>query len=51
MEKIDSEIIISSLFLMGFNQVDSLLYTYTLGKITTDNIFEETFEFKDKETS
>ena len=36
---------------MGFNQVDSLLYTYTLGKIATDNTFLEMFEFKDKETS
>ena len=51
MSKINSEIIISSLFRIGFDQVDSLLYTYTLGKIFQDNAELNLFEFKDKELS
>ena len=51
MEKINSEILISSLFMLGFDQVDSLLYTYTLGKIMTENTQLKLFEFKDEKTS
>lgn len=38
MEKINSEILISTLFLIGFDRVDSLLFKYTLGKLSVDNI-------------
>ena len=38
MEKINSEILISTLFLIGFDRVDSLLFKYTLGKLSIDNI-------------
>ena len=51
MSKINSEIIISSLFRIGFDQVDSLLYTYTLGKIFQDNAELNLFEYENKELS
>lgn len=38
MEKINSEILISTLFLIGFDRVDSLLFKYVLGKLSIDNI-------------
>ena len=38
MEKINSEILISTLFLIGFDRVDSLLFKYALGKLSIDNI-------------
>ena len=44
MEKINSEILLSSLLLNGFNQVDGLLYTYILGKLSKDNHKEFIFE-------
>ena len=37
MEKINTEILVSSLFTIGFDKVDSLLYTYTLGQLSIDN--------------
>ena len=51
MVKINSEIIISSLFMLGFDQVDSLLFTYTLEKMTTANTQLKLFEFIDEKTS
>ena len=37
MEKINIEIIISSLFALGFDKVDSKLLMFMLGRIVTDN--------------
>ncbi len=34
MEKINTEILVSSLFTIGFDKVDALLYTYTLGQLS-----------------
>ena len=46
MEKINSENIISALFLLGFNKVDVLLYMCVLAKLTLDNQSEdEDFSF------
>ena len=50
MEKINTETLVSSLFLAGFDRVDSLLFTYTLGKISK-NFPDEKFIFKDDEES
>ena len=54
MEKINSEILISSLFNLGFDKVDAALFTHTLGKISVahgsekfafeDDKFSDTFE-------
>ena len=46
MEKINSENIISALFLLGFNKVDVLLYMCVLAKLTLDNQSEEWFNFE-----
>ena len=45
MEKINAEIVISSLIKTGFDKIDPLLYSYTLAKIEESNIFE--FEIDD----
>ena len=50
MEKINTEILVSSLFAIGFDKVDALLYTYTLGKLSIDNQQLQLFEFEDEET-
>ena len=50
MEKINTEILVSSLFTIGFDKVDALLYTYTLGQISIDNQKLQLFEFEDSET-
>jgi hypothetical protein len=42
MEKINSEILLSSLLINGFNQVDGLLYTYILGYVSKE---KKQFEF------
>ena len=47
MEKINTEIIISSLFMVGFDKVDSILYTYILGKLMEDNVDLKEYEFKE----
>ena len=47
MEKINTEIIISSLFMVGFDKVDSILYTYILGKLMEDNVVLNEYEFKE----
>ncbi len=49
MEKINSEILISSLFYIGFDKVDSILFTYTLAKLSIDNRLMKTFEYDDEE--
>lgn len=51
MEKINTEILISSLFIIGFDKVDSVLYTYTLGQLSIDNSKLQMFEFEESETS
>lgn len=51
MEKINTEILVSSLFTIGFDKVDALLYTYTLGQLSIDNQKLQLFEFEDSETS
>lgn len=51
MEKINTEILVSSLFLIGFDQVDAMLFTYTLGKLSIDNQKLNLFKFEDKETT
>lgn len=51
MEKINSEILISTLFLIGFDRVDTLLFSYTLGKLSVDNIEGKYFIFEEKEFS
>ena len=51
MEKINTEILVSSLFKIGFDKVDSLLYTNTLGKLSIDNQKSQLFDFVDSETS
>ena len=47
MEKINTEILVSSLFKLGFDKVDSILFTYTLAKITKDGVFS----FEEQDTS
>ena len=51
MEKINTEILVSSLFVIGFDKVDALLYTYTLGQLSLDNQKLQLFEFEDSSTS
>ena len=51
MSKTNSEIIVSSLFAMGFDRVDSLLYTFVLGRITVDNASLKIFDFEEQQTS
>lgn len=48
MEKINSEILISTLFLIGFDRVDSLSFKYTLGKLSVDNIEKKSLYLKMK---
>ena len=50
MEKINTEILVSSLFAIGFDKVDALLYTYTLGQLSIDNQKLQLFEFEDSKT-
>jgi len=51
MEQINTEILVSSLIVAGFDKVDFLFYTYILGKISLDNQELNLFEFQDKEYS
>jgi len=51
MEKINAEIIMSSLISMGFDKVDTLLYTYTLGKLSILNDELKIFKYEDEEYS
>lgn len=50
MEKINTEILVSSLFIIGFDKVDTALFTYTLGQLSIDNKQLQLFEFEDSET-
>ena len=50
MEKINTEILVSSLFSIGFDKVDAVLFTYTLGQLSIDNKQLQLFEFEDSET-
>lgn len=50
MEKINTEILVSSLFSIGFDKVDAALFTYTLGQLSIDNKQLQLFEFEDSET-
>ena len=45
---ISTETVIASLLVMGFDKVDNLLFTLTLGKLTSDEKFNKEFEFKDE---
>ena len=47
MEKINTEELISSLLLLGFEKVDLILYTQTLGRLVIDNQTLKIFEFDD----
>ena len=47
MEKINTEILVSTLFKLGFDKVDPILFTYTLGEITKDGAFS----FEEQDTS
>lgn len=49
MEKINTEILVSSLFSIGFDKVDAVLFTYTLGQLSIDNKQLQLFEFEDSE--
>lgn len=51
MERINTEILVSSLFVIGFDKVDAFLYTYTLGQLSIDNNKLQIFEFEESETS
>lgn len=50
MEKINTEILVSSLFSIGFDKVDAALFTYTLRQLSIDNKQLQLFEFEDSET-
>lgn len=48
MEKINTEILVSSLFSVGFDKVDSILFVYTLARLSVDN---HQFTFEDSITN
>lgn len=50
MEKINTEVLVSSLFNIGFDKVDNVLFTYILGQLSIDNQQLQLFEFEDSET-
>ena len=50
MEKINTETLVSSLFVIGFDKVDALLYTYTLGQLSLDNQKLQLFKFEQYKT-
>ncbi len=47
MEKINTEILLSSLMEMGFDKVDTYLYNYTLNQVLSDNSESQSFQFED----
>lgn len=51
MEKINTEILISSLLVFGFDVVDPMLFTFVLGQLSIDNRNMKVFEFEDQPTS
>ena len=50
METINTETVVSSLFKVGFDKVDPILYTFVLAKISMDDK-KQLFKFKDQKTS
>lgn len=50
MEKINTEVLVSSLFSIGFDKVDTALFTYTIGQLSIDNQQLQLFDFEDSET-
>lgn len=50
MEIINTEIVVSSLFNVGFDKVDAVLFTFVLAKISMDDK-KHLFRFKDQKTS
>lgn len=50
MEIINTEIIISTLLLIGFDRVDPYLFSCVLGNILMDNVKNKLFEFKGAKT-
>ena len=48
MEKINSEILVSSLFKVGFDKVDSVFYTFVLGEL---KVLNAPFKFEESEYS
>lgn len=51
MEELNMEKIISTLFVMGFDEIDSLFYSFLLGRIMKEKDFFEQFNFKNSEPS
>ena len=51
MERISKEIIISTLFTLGFEKVDNYLYGFALGKISEANTENKVFRFSDEDFS
>lgn len=51
METINTETLITSLFRVGFDRVDGLLFTYTLGAMRQDEDGRKNFHFDDRKTS
>ena len=47
MEKINTEVLLSSLLVMGFDKVDTYLYNYTLNQVLSDNSESQSFQFED----
>lgn len=47
MNKISTEMLVSTLFKLGFDKVDPVLFTFTLGKISKDGFFS----FEEQDTS
>ncbi len=51
MKIISTEALVGSLFIIGFDKIDPILYTYTLGRLTIDNQKTRMFQFEEKELS
>jgi hypothetical protein len=51
METINTEILVSSLFKVGFDKVDGFLFEFVLAKQTMDNQGSNIFKFKDSMTT
>ena len=49
MEKINTEVLVSSLLCIGFDKVDSVLFSYVLGQLTIDNQELKLFKFEDSD--
>lgn len=51
MEKVNMEMVISSLLIMGFDKVDSILVIFTVGQLSFDNHKAGLFSFENEEFS